>query len=80
MSLLSTTNRVAALKAKGTKAISVFQKTVSDLSSVNDEIEKEQKIRDAKVIALNGEIEELEIAKNQNESFINKLNDFLGLE
>ncbi|WZE63561.1 hypothetical protein PANI_CDS0041 [Maribacter phage Panino] len=79
MSLLST-NKIATLSARSTKAISVFQKTVSDLVSVNTEIEKEIDTRADKILTIQAEQKVLLDTADKNQKFINKLNEFLGID
>jgi hypothetical protein len=75
-----TINKLASIKSRSSKAISIFQKTVSDLVKVNSEIDTADAVRVSKIDTLQGERNELAAVKSQNVKFINKLNEFLGIE
>ena len=74
-----TTNRVAALKTKSAKYVSVFREAASGLASTNQEINKEQKIRSGRITILQKENAELEAAKNENIKIIDNINTFFGI-
>lgn len=73
-------NKLASIRSKSAKAISVFQKTVSDLTLANEEIDKARAVRAEKVVKIEKELDELATIRQQNSAFIGKLNDFLGLQ
>lgn len=75
-----TSNKLQSLKSKSTAAISVFQKTVSDLAAVNEEIDTESEKREAQIDTLRDEQRQLNAVFVQNEKFIDKLNEFLGVQ
>lgn len=79
MSLLRK-NTVASLTQKSANAISVFQKTVSDLATVNETIESEVNARQSKINDLRDEQLELSAVAETNQRFIKKLNEFLGIQ
>ena len=74
-----TTNRVAALKTKSAKYVSVFREAASGLAFTNQEINKEQKIRDGRITVLQKENAELEVAKKENTKIIDNINSFFGI-
>lgn len=77
MSILKT--KLQSIQEKSTKAISIFQKTASDLALANKEIAQEDSLRVKQIDRLQGERNTLAVIKGQNERFITKLNEFLGL-
>ena len=77
MSILKT--KLQKIREQSSAAISVFQKTVSDLALANDEIVKEDGLRVKQIDKLQGERNALASIKRQNTQFINKLNEFLGV-
>ena len=79
MALFTTTDKIGSLKKKSEDALGVFRKTVADLSSVQDEIHKEEEIRINKIAELETEMAVLATQKKENSQFIDKINEFLGL-
>ncbi len=79
MNLFETKDKVSSLKRKSGEAISVFKKTIADLSSVNQEIDKAQKEKEQQISVLQSEVGELQGVRDENSLFINKINDFLGI-
>ena len=79
MSLFTTKDKITLLKEKSSNAIGIFQKTVSDLTSINLEIESEQKSVADEIAILKQKEDVLKKQKQDNESFINNINQFLGL-
>lgn len=75
----STTDKVTLLKQKSSNAIGVFKRTIADLASVNSEIVKEQEQRQATIDQLQREKEILNVQLVENETFIGKINEFLGI-
>lgn len=69
---------VTTLKAKSEKALGVFKQTISDLTTVNEQlaVEKQNRIDEQK--RLGQEISEIDAQQSENANFIAKVNDFLG--
>ena len=76
--LLSTTSKLQKLQKKSANALGVFQKTIADLAVVNKEIQTEIDYNTDQVNKLRLENEEYKKGLKQNESFISKINEFLG--
>lgn len=78
MSLFRTKDRIQELKERGTNALNVFRQTVTELSSVNEEIDTEIELRDTQIEVLKNEKSMLNEAKKENGKFITKINEFLN--
>jgi len=74
-----TVSAVARLKSKSSSAIAVFKTTVDSLVSVNDEIITELDAVEEKMRVLKDTKLELSAQAKENEGFINKINEFLGV-
>ena len=72
-------NKVANLQKKSESALSVFRRTISDLSFVNEEINEEQEVRKQKIKDLETEHELLETQRAENATFISKIGEFLSI-
>ena len=79
MNLFETKDKVESLKRKSGEAISVFKRTIADLSSVNKEIEQAQEEKEQQINLLQSEVGELQGVRDENSLFISKINDFLGI-
>lgn len=74
-----TTNKLASLQKKSKQALGVFQATVVNLAAVNEEIDKEIASTQEQIKALKeNENQLLEISVG-NQTFITKINEFLGV-
>lgn len=78
---------IEKIQAKSSNAISVFQKTVTDLVSVERIIDAEKDTRkavieahEAKIIEEKHDIAILDLQREENAKFISKINEFLGIE
>lgn len=69
------TNVVASLSKKSSQVVDVFRKALSDYEKINNEIAKEKEQTKKNVVSLQGKIYSLEELENQNNNFINKLNN-----
>lgn len=89
MALLGTT-KLQSIQKKSANAISVFQKTVTDLVSINAQIDKEDAVRvkeaevlkartDARQAEIAQDRYDLDLAKIQNTKIIDKVNEFIGV-
>lgn len=76
MALLAT--KIQQIQKKSDNAISVFRKTVSDLTSVNDQIDDEIFARQAQINKLRDEKDDLIAISDENERFIDKITEFLS--
>lgn len=76
MALLAT--KIQQIQKKSDNAISVFRKTVSDLTSVNDQIDDEIFARQAQINKLRDEKDDLIAINDENERFIDKITEFLS--
>jgi cell shape-determining protein MreC len=70
---------VARLRSKSSNAIAVFKSTVSNLTSVNNEIDAELDEVEERLRKLKNTKLELNAVAKENEGFINKINEFLGV-
>lgn len=77
MNLLNT-NRVKSLQKQSADAIGIFQNTINRLAETNKEVRIEKSRKQAEIEAKQAEFKVLEGIEGQNETFINKINDFLG--
>lgn len=66
-----------SLRKKSANALSVFRKTLVDLASVNQEIDKEVETKETQISKLNEEVKEFKTIKSENSVFISKINSFL---
>ena len=77
MSVFST-NRVEALKKQSSDAIGIFQNTIEKLATTNASVRQEKAKKLQEIEAKQREVEVLDGIETQNETFITKINDFLG--
>ena len=77
MSVFST-NRVEALKKQSSDAIGIFQNTIEKLATTNVSVRQEKAKKLQEIEAKQREVEVLDGIETQNETFITKINDFLG--
>lgn len=88
---LVTLSKLKSVQSRSLKTINVFQKTASDLATINNESEKAVASRSLKigkllsktekaVVKLEAEQKEFLNLAEKNQKIINKLNEFLGLE
>lgn len=75
--LLTGGNKVNSLTEKSNKITDVFTKTVTDLGSVNSEIDKEQDSLKKKIDELTENHTKLQGVKEKNQKFVDKINQFL---
>lgn len=76
--LLSGGNKVNSLTEKSNKIMDVFTKTVTDLGSVNSEIDIEQDSLKKKIEELTENHTKLQGVKEKNQKFVDKINQFLN--
>lgn len=76
--LLSGGNKVNSLTEKSNKITDVFTKTITDLGSVNSEIDKEQDSLKKKIDELTENHVKLQGVKEKNQKFVDKINQFLN--
>lgn len=72
-------SKVLKLKRRSEDAVGVFKKTVSDLATINAQIQDEQDIKMQKIVDLQLEHSELDNQRKQNINFIDKMNKFLTI-
>lgn len=72
-------SKVLKLKRRSEDAVGVFKKTVSDLATINAQIQDEQDIKMQKIVDLQLEHSELDNQRKQNINFIDKMNEFLTI-
>lgn len=81
MSILKKTpTRLVQLQSKSSRAISVFKSTVANLASVNDEIIVELDAVELRLKALKTTKIALSLQAKENQSFVDKINHFLGVD
>lgn len=68
---------VKDLQTKSIKALDIFNKTVTELQSVNDQAEKAMVERQTEIDRLRDEFVSLNSLKSQNNSIIDKINQIL---
>lgn len=73
-------SRLGQLRSKSADAIIVFKTTVQSLKSVNDEIVVELDAVEVKLTELKETKIALSAQAKENEGFVNKINEFLGIE
>ena len=78
MAIFTTKDKIQELMDKSASALSIFIKTVSDLSEINNSITSEIKDRESKIVALEDECTALSEIQSENTQFITKINEFLG--
>ena len=73
-------SKLEQLKQKSAGAIVVFKTTVQSLKSVNDEIVGELDSVEVELAKLKETKIALSAQAKENEGFVNKINEFLGIE
>ena len=76
--MFKTTSKLQKLQKKSTNALGVFQATIANLANVNDEITTEI---ESNIDVIDGLVSENKVfseARKTNQSFIDKINSFLG--
>jgi hypothetical protein len=79
MTILSTQSKLQKLKKQGADALGIFQNTVSNLSDTNSAIRVELKSREDQITLLKSEKVELNGMESQNQTIIDKIQEFLGV-
>ena len=76
--MFKTTSKLQKLQKKSTNALGVFQATIANLANVNDEITTEIESNIDVIDGLVSENKAFSEARKTNQSFIDKINSFLG--
>jgi DNA-binding PucR family transcriptional regulator len=79
MSILSTTDRVTALKNKTDKALSTFRRVAQDLTTINQQAEAEEKAKLVQAETLQKEAADLKILQGDNQRVVDNINRLLGV-
>lgn len=76
--MFKTTSTLQKLQKKSSDALGVFQATIANLAGVNAEIQSEIDANVKVMDSLRDENLVYTKTKQQNEGFVNKINEFLG--
>lgn len=71
---------VESLQKKSDSVVSVFTKTVTDLSAINEEADKKLQANVVSISALQNENEEITKVVASNQKFVDKIKSFLSTE
>ena len=71
-------NKIQELSARSFDALGVFRKTLTSLTSINEEIGSELTLREEQIAVLKSEQQTLTDTQVENTKFINKIQDLLN--
>ena len=78
MSILKTQTKLQQLQKRSADALGIFQNTVNNLADTNANIRTELKTREDEIKKLQEERAELKGLETQNQTVMDKIQDFLG--
>lgn len=74
------TNKTTQLQKQSSDAIGIFKTTVDKLLTTNVQVRQEKAKKLEEIQAKQDEVKILEGIETQNETFVSKINDFLGIK
>lgn len=77
--MFKTTSTLQRLQKRSSDALGVFQATIANPETVNDEITKGIESNNKTINTLLDENKQYGEARKTNQNFIDKINDFLGI-
>lgn len=80
MELIPKATRVANLKKRSAKELGIFKRAVANLAKINMDITKEMRGNEVKIKELQGFNEEMKQARVENETFMKKMGEMLGVK